>query len=438
MQAADVCVPGRVIDGPRRGESATPICSVSRDRPIHRLKHVRLIDRNDTSLVLALVASALVVFHQPLRALFDIARAAELRFNLDLMPGLTVLVGTFAFHEYRKRQVVRAAMLAAAAETEVERRRAAELARLVEMGQALGSALDPAAVRQVFWRTMPAFAGDRELWMLTRTRDTWEIARDATHSSARSDDMLESRALAVLARHHEQVGQVHGLVVDEDLCFPMLVGDVAVGVVGVRNTQPVSAQEASGIAAAVAVLAIAIRNSQLLEHSRESSIRDGLTGCFNRSYGMETLRTELKRACRTGRTAAVMMIDIDDFKSANDQHGHLVGDAVLAAIGARLATVLRASDVKCRYGGDEFLVILPDTPLSGAEHSAALIVDEIARLRIDVTDGTLSPRVSVGVAASGDGEVEPKAVIARADQALYEAKRAGRNRAVSVRLAPAV
>ena len=280
---------------------------------------MRLIDRNDTSLVLALMASALVVFHQPLRVLFDTARAAELRYNLDLVPGLTVLVGTFGFHEYRKRLVARAAMLAASAETEVERRRSAELERLVTMGQALGSALEPAAVRQVFWRTMPAFAGDRELWMLTRRRDAWDIARDAAHSGLRTDEALESRAQFVLTQRQDPLGHVHSLVVDEDLCFPMLVGDVAVGVVGVRNTPPVSPQRASGIAAAVAVLAIAIRNAQLLDQSRESSIRDGLTGCFNRTFGMETLHTELKRTHRTGRTASVMMIDIDDFKSVNDQ-----------------------------------------------------------------------------------------------------------------------
>lgn len=399
---------------------------------------MRLIDRNDTSLVLALMASALVVFHQPLRVLFDTARAAELRYNLDLVPGLTVLVGTFGFHEYRKRLVARAAMLAASAETEVERRRSAELERLVTMGQALGSALEPAAVRQVFWRTMPAFAGDRELWMLTRRRDAWDIARDAAHSGLRTDEALESRAQFVLTQRQDPLGHVHSLVVDEDLCFPMLVGDVAVGVVGVRNTPPVSPQRASGIAAAVAVLAIAIRNAQLLDQSRESSIRDGLTGCFNRTFGMETLHTELKRTHRTGRTASVMMIDIDDFKSVNDQHGHLAGDAVLTAIGARLAAVLRTSDVKCRYGGDEFLVILPDTPLPGAEHTAAMLVEEMARLSITVKDGTISPHVSIGVAASAEGEQEPRTLVARADQALYEAKRGGRNRVATAPLAPAV
>ena len=111
---------------------------------------------------------------------------------------------------------------------------------------------------------------------------------------------------------------------------------------------------------------------------------------------------------------------------------------MLTAIGARLAAVLRTSDVKCRYGGDEFLVILPDTPLPGAEHTAAMLVEEMARLSITVKDGTISPHVSIGVAASAEGEQEPRTLVARADQALYEAKRGGRNRVATAPLAPAV
>ena len=85
---------------------------------------MRLIERSDTSLVLALVASALVVFHQPLRVVFDAAHAAELKYGLDLLPGLTVLVGAFGFHEYRKRQAARDAALAAAADAAAARQRA--------------------------------------------------------------------------------------------------------------------------------------------------------------------------------------------------------------------------------------------------------------------------------------------------------------------------
>ena len=399
---------------------------------------MRLIDRSDTSLVLALVASSLVVFHQPLRILFDAAHATELRYGIDLLPGLTVLVGTFAFHEARKRQVARAAAASAAAEAQTERHRANELERLVGFGRALGSAYEPMALRQVFWRFMPGFTADRELWMLTRTHDTWDlVVRDATAGPDRNVELLEALAKDVLSRPELAPGQA-GVRLGDDLCFPMVVGDAVVGVVGVRNSPLISEPEAHALVAAVAVLAIAIRNSQLLTQTRESSIRDGLTGCFNRTYALDTLRSELQRSRRSGRGVSVMMIDIDDFKLVNDRHGHLTGDAMLSAIGSRITSSLRTTDVKCRYGGDEFLIVLPETSLNGAEHAAAMLVEEVAQIRLEAHGGIVTPTVSVGVAAAIDGESEPTSLIARADQALYEAKRNGRNRTVTSRLAKAV
>src|SRR5579872_3809978 len=116
-----------------------------------KLRFVRLIDRNDTSLAVALIASALVVFQRPLRGVLEFARAVDVRYDLDLMPGLGVLVAAFVFHEIRKRQQSRAAVTAAQAEVALERSRAEELERLVAFGRALGGALEPGAARQVFW-----------------------------------------------------------------------------------------------------------------------------------------------------------------------------------------------------------------------------------------------------------------------------------------------
>src|SRR5258708_14659235 len=103
---------------------------------------MRLIDRNDTSLAIALVAGALVVFQKPLHILIDVAHEIELRYNIDLLPGLVVLVGAFAFHEYRKRQHARAPAERSAAEAAQERQRSAELERLWAFGSALGRALE--------------------------------------------------------------------------------------------------------------------------------------------------------------------------------------------------------------------------------------------------------------------------------------------------------
>ncbi len=400
---------------------------------------MRLIDRNDTSLAVALIASALVIFQQPLRLLVDTARDVELRYNLDLLPGLTVLVGTFGFHQYRKRQQAKAAEAAASTEAALARARSAELERLVAFGRALGNAFDPAAMRQVFWRYMPTFTGEREVWMLTRTQDGWEAALcDATVPTPRPPDQLEAIATTALAHPDVETVEGDGLLIDNDLCFPMIVGDIVIGVVGVRHGGAVTRSERHALSAAAALLAIAIRNSQLLTQTRENSIRDSLTGCFNRSYAMETLVIELQRARRTRRPLSVLMFDVDEFKSVNDRFGHLAGDSLLAAIGARLGSMLRASDIKCRYGGDEFLVILPDTALVGAAHLAAALIEALADLHVPAGTGFVSPTVSVGVATAAEGDIDPMSVVATADQALYCAKREGRNRYSAAPLASAV
>lgn len=399
---------------------------------------MRLIDKNDTSLAIALVASTLVMFRQPLRILVDAARDVELRYHIDLLSGLTVLVGTFAFHQYRKRQQARAAEAAASAEAAQARARSAELEQLVAFGRALGSALDPAATRQVFWRYMPGFAHDRELWMLTRKPDGWAgPMRDATAGAQRPGDELEALATAALGSSTNESSQAEGVVVGSDLCLPMIVGDNAVGVVGVRNVPALTLEERQALAAAAALLGIAIRNSQLLAQTRESSIRDGLTGCFNRAYALEALHAELQRARRTGRPLSLMMFDVDEFKSVNDRFGHLTGDAILSAVGGRLVTLFRATDIKCRYGGDEFVVILPDTPYAGAERAAATLTAEIASLSVTSMGVTLSPTISLGVTTAFESD-DPQSLIARADEALYRAKRGGRNRYVGSPLAPAV
>ena len=327
--------------------------------------------KNDTSLALALVASTVVIFQQPLRLLIDSAQELELRYHIDLIPGLTLLVAAFAFHQYRKRQQARAAVRAAAAEAAHERARAAELERLVALGHSLGSSLEAAAVRQVFWRFLPAFAGEREFWMLTTKPPGWEtFIRDATVSAQRSTETLEAIAAAAIAMSEQGEARGSGVLVDDDMCFAMVVGENVLGVVGLRNQPPLAPGERRALEAAVSLLAVAIRNVQLLAHSRESSVRDHLTGCFNRAYALETLPNELKRAKRSGQPLSVIMFDIDQFKAVNDRYGHLVGDALLAAVADYVRRMLRATDVKCRYGGDEFLVILPETTLQGAEQAA--------------------------------------------------------------------
>jgi len=389
-------------------------------------------------LAIALVAGALVIFRKPLHMLIDVAHSVELRYNIDLLPGLALLVGAFTVHAFRKRHQTRliadqakAQADLAAVEITQERQHSAELERLVALGSALGGALDALALRQVFWRYFPAFALDRELWALTRTKNGWDnLLRDGTAPAARSTHTLESIAAEALSAPANGDTLAEGILVADDVCFPMVVGDAMLGVVGMRNVPPMSITDRRGLGAAVSLLAIAIRNVQLLTQTRESSVRDQLTGCFDRAYAIESLGSELQRSRRTGRPLSVMMFDVDQLKGINDDYGHLAGDALLAAVAGQVTATLRASDIKCRWGGDEFLIILPDTPRAGAEHAGASLTREVSTVIVPTPMGSVSPTISVGVAVAENGECDPLALVARADAALYKAKQAGRNRFV--------
>ena len=133
----------------------------------------------------------------------------------------------------------------------------------------------------------------------------------------------------------------------------------------------------------------------------------------------------------------LLVLDLDQFKSVNDQHGHLCGDALLEAVGKHLHSELRNSDVKIRYGGDEFIVLLPDTPVAGATHVAEILRKQFSELTLSWEGHPISSTMSVGVAAVSADEFDPtidsalstvrRSLISRADAALYRAKREGRN-----------
>ena len=153
-----------------------------------------------------------------------------------------------------------------------------------------------------------------------------------------------------------------------------------------------------------------------------------MTGCFNRAHAIETLKAELRRAQRGRTPLSMIMFDIDKFKGVNDTYGHLAGDQLLAEVGRRLGETLRTSDVKCRYGGDEFLLILPDTPAAGARQLAESLRREMSHIALPTPEGELKATISLGVVTAAKDEMDAQAIIARADKALYRAKHGGRNR----------
>ncbi len=170
-----------------------------------------------------------------------------------------------------------------------------------------------------------------------------------------------------------------------------------------------------------------------LDHSLELAVTDQLTGLHNRRYMVGQLGALVTRAVRGGEPVAAMMIDIDHFKQINDTFGHDVGDEVLREFAVRLASNVRAIDLPCRYGGEEFTVIMPDTRLEDARRIAERIRTHVAGSPFRVAGGTelLTATISIGVAATLDETDTPEALLKRADSAVYEAKATGRNRVVA-------
>ena len=161
---------------------------------------------------------------------------------------------------------------------------------------------------------------------------------------------------------------------------------------------------------------------------RELSIRDPLTNLYNRRYMEETLAREIQRAAREGTPLGVVMIDIDYFKRFNDGFGHAAGDALLQELGKELSAQVRSSDVACRYGGEEFVLIMPDASLEVARLRAERVRDVVKHLRVEHDGRALGTvTVSLGVAVFPDHGSGGEAVLESADSALYRAKREGRD-----------
>ena len=177
-------------------------------------------------------------------------------------------------------------------------------------------------------------------------------------------------------------------------------------------------------------ISLALANLRLREILRSQSIRDALTGLFNRRYMEETLERELRRAVRNNQPVALIMFDIDNFKRFNDTFGHQAGDTLLRALGDFLNQRTRGQDVMCRYGGEEFALILSGAGIEAACKRAELLREDLKHLVIQHA-GEVLGRVtfSLGVAAY-PGHASSNDLLRAADQALYRAKAEGRDRVV--------
>ena len=164
---------------------------------------------------------------------------------------------------------------------------------------------------------------------------------------------------------------------------------------------------------------------------RELSIRDPLTGLLNRRRGWELLEDEIVRSDRYQRDLCVIMLDIDNFKTINDTQGHLAGDLVLTTVAKIAGEIVRSIDHLFRWGGEEFLVVLPNTKLEAALYIAERLREAITRIPIQISSRELNVTASFGVTRKDENTPDLETLVARADQAMYVAKHLGRNRVAS-------
>jgi len=324
---------------------------------------------------------------------------------------------------------------AEAAAAEAERR---YRARQDELGQALLSAASEDEVHDLLERHLEA--PGRTIAVLesdaARNRLLSQTPLDPTSPlAARLVDAAPRTCAAIRlgAAHAERDGDDSLLRCDlcaatgrERLCAPLAASGEVIGAVLAAQDEPFDDECRRRIAESVTIAAPVLANLRTIAIAESRAATDALTGLPNRRALDETLKRMVAQALRREAPLAVVSIDLDHFKDVNDRFGHDKGDAVLAAVGAALSANTRASDVVGRWGGEEFLVLAPDTPLPGALALAETLRAAVARIAVVGVDLPVS--ASMGVAICPDDAASQDLLLRQADRGLYAAKALGRNR----------
>lgn len=291
--------------------------------------------------------------------------------------------------------------------------RVEELTQLMRLSEALAGAVDAATLKRTVLSELPPLIGTESIWVITRLTG-WQllIGEPATPDAPLPIGLINKP--------------------ESWETFPLTVGGKSLGILGVQQppTQFTDTQRRI-LNTAATLIATAMKNIQLFNRVRELSTIDALTRCLVRQHGIEALEREMRRARRSQSPLSVAVFDLDHFKQLNDTHGHLAGDRALAMVGRVLKDALRAGDIACRYGGEEFLLIFPDTTLAGCVRAVENLRRKITDSIIKVGASDLHLSASFGVSAVEPSEDDPSGPILRADAAMYEAKRSGRNRVVA-------
>ncbi len=250
-----------------------------------------------------------------------------------------------------------------------------------------------------------------------RPEDCWAVRLGTPHGAARRQGV----AAPACAHTHAAEGEAA-------LCLPLTAQGDMLGVMTLYFPDPQTLEEAAPVSQRFAErVALSLVNLKLRSTLQQQSVRDPLTGLYNRRYLEETAAREAARAARHRQPLSALMIDVDHFKQVNDTFGHATGDAVLRRVALQMQHHVRAEDVLCRYGGEEFVALLPDCPAALAVERAEALRAAVERLAGET--GTVAVTVSIGVAVMDEflGD-SVEGLLARADAAAYRAKAMGRNR----------
>ena len=328
-------------------------------------------------------------------------------------------------------------------------RRADEIERLAELSQLLQMCEVAEEAYRVIERAAPALVQRAGALFLINSAGTAVERRarwgtlDSVHLSFEPGDCWALRR----NRLHDtgpdpsapHCAHLDGLDAAHSTCVPLIAQGDPIGVLSLSGPAPASHGDVEEdredrlriVTAMSEQIALSLANLRLRETLRNQSIRDPLTGLFNRRFLEESLERECRRSVRAGRPLSILMLDIDFFKQFNDTFGHDAGDAVLREVGAVTRSVFRGEDVACRYGGEEFALVLADTTAEGALQRANALRDRVREISMTFRRQTLGPlSISVGIATLPEHGVDGASLIHAADLALYRAKREGRDRVV--------
>lgn len=321
-----------------------------------------------------------------------------------------------------------------------------ETSHLVQLGELLQTCVNIEEASQVVagsaQKLFPGFSG--ALYLLNENRTLVETAVEWGGTpdvpTFSPEDCLALRSGRITVQKDEtgdlrcrHLGEHAGADI---LCAPMMAQGESVGLLHLRpaidgSTALTDAKRQ--LASAVAEqTGLAFSNIKLRTTLRNQAIRDPLTRLFNRRYMEEFLELELRRARRSGKTVGILMTDIDHFKKFNDTLGHEAGDALLTALSRFFETHVRSYDIACRFGGEEFVLILPEAGLENSKKRAESLREEVKHLEVRCQDkplGTIT--LSFGVAVYPDHGASPEALLRAADTALYRAKAEGRDRVIT-------